>query len=183
MVGHRDGNSQFGFPGWVRFLEAVDQALELGVVGLVFDPPWEIGGTGLVGNHLEGRGDGCHRVLNPASSDAIKLAGISVANPTGKGTDELDGIWGVAPGARLVEFGEEGADGGEVVAEVGPVIPEEFPFVVSRSHDPMGSGSCSSSEKTFEEVLFARWCTRQEALCVRGKRRLNICENCVSLSS
>ena len=129
----------------------------------MFYTPGEVGWTGLMGNQLEGRGDGCHRVLNPASSDSIKLAGMSVANPTGKGTDELDGVWAVAVGVGLVVFTEERADGGEVGAEVGPVLPEEVPRVVSLSHDPMGSGFSSSSEKTFEEVLVARWYTRQEA--------------------
>ena len=43
--------------------------------------------------HLEGRGDGCQRLLNPFSADSIFASSVAASNPMGKSLDEGELFW------------------------------------------------------------------------------------------
>ena len=134
-----------------------------------------VGGAGFV-VQLEGLGDGCHRLRNSLSADAIFSSGVSIANPMGKGLDKGK-LFG------LGEVLEERVRDAEVGGKPAPVSPELFPRFVSLSHDPMGCCSRRSSAKTSKHSLALRVCMCQEAFCVRGKSEWNLVRNSVSVRS
>jgi hypothetical protein len=169
-----NGHSQFALWGRVFPAVAFNLLLQGGPVdgsGLFL-----VCGAGLV-VQLEGLGDGCQRLLDSLSADAIISSCVSTSYPMGKGLDEGKSLW-------VGQVGEERVGDSKIVVDKeGPVSPEFFPCVVSRSHDPMGCRSRRSSEKTKEQILVLRVCVCQEASCERGNLQLNMVSNSASVRS
>ena len=76
--------------------------------------------------------------------------------------------------------GQPGVSTLEVGEEFGPVFPKLLPHLVGRSHDPIGSGFCRSSEQTSKLTLACGNQTFQEAFCDKGKSVLNLLAKSVS---
>ena len=95
-------------------------------------------------SHVEGRGEGCQRLLNALSADAILSSCMSTSYPVGKGLDEVK----LALGGLM---SEEGVEDSTVAEKPAPVVPELFPPLGSRSHDAMGCRNICISEKTSEQ--------------------------------
>ena len=167
-MGDCDGDCQLGFGWWVSTVVGFYLLVEgrpVGGVALV-----DVRGAG-ESSQMEGRGNGCQRLLNALRANLICSSCVSSSYPMGKGLDEGKAL----SGGALWEVGVGVAEVG--VEEVVPVTPELGSGLASRSHDPMGCCCCRSSEKTKEVILVVRWCTCQEAACERGNLALNLVRN------
>lgn len=171
MVGDCDGDRQLWLWGWVFPTVAFYLLLEGGPVdgsALLL-----VGGAGFI-VQLEGLGNGCHRLLNSLSANAIFSSCVSISNPMGEGLDEGELFW-------LWEASQEGVGQAEVGHKAGPVGPELGPGFVSLSHDPMGCCSSRSSAKTNEQSFLLRVCLCHKAPWESGKEALNLVRKSVSL--
>lgn len=172
-MGDRDWYRQFWLGGRVLPAVALYLLFEGGPVG---GPTLVLVGWTLLIVQLEGLGNGCQRLRNSLSADAIFSSGVSSAYPMGKTLDEGELF-------RLGESMEEGVAESKVGDEPGPVLPVLVAGFGSLSHDPMGCRSSRSSAQTSEEIFELRVCILQEAFCVRGKEWLNFVRNSESVRS
>jgi len=136
----------------------------------------DVRGAGL-SSQLEGRGEGCHRLLYSLSANLIFSSDISMSYPSGKGLDKGEAFGLGEVGEVWVSVSTEGVD------EFAPIGPKLCPIVVGLSHDPMGCLSSRSSEKTKEVSLSGRVYMCQEASCVRANLELKWCERAASVRS